>query len=152
MSLREALGSRHTAKRRIQIRKYLDQRYQHNREFSDPFAQEDNETTNVLKVDTVKYSFKTDYIPEKDSDDEQDKDGILIIPNEDSLAEADRFIAALKIPKMKAAWSLQQPKLKRIRVAPSYDLLKEFREESAKLEKMKSTDVVESDNDEDLLI
>lgn len=150
MSWKEPLAGKNTAKRRIQLRNFITDMSNAGKKYSDPFAQDENDSSQVLRVKNVKYSFKTDYIPESSSSDEEDRDGILRIKKKNCLDEADRVIAALKLPKVQKAEKPPQPQ--RVKVTSAHDLVAEFREQSQKLEKMRMVQAIGESEEDDLLI
>ena len=151
-AVEEPLAGKNTAKRQIQIRRYMQRLYNTERTYSDPFAQDENDDSQILRVGKVKYSFKTDYIADKESDDDQfDRDEILIA-KESSLDEADRVIAALKIPRNKESVSIRQQKVKKVKLEQAFDLLAEFKEQSKKLEELRRAEAVEESEGDDELI
>lgn len=140
----ETLGGKNTAKRKIQIRKYIEERSKAMRQHSDPFVQDENDGSQVLKVGTMKFSFKTDYIASDDSEfeDEPQDDGILT--KKLDLNEADRFMASLRMPKMKKH---KQQRLPPPVVTVDLDAL---RVQSEMVEKMIMAEAVEHEEEEEI--
>ena len=89
------VGGRNTAKRKIQVRKFVEERFNAAREYSNPFMSEEEESE-CLRPRELKLSFKRDYTPD-DSEESDSEDQIL--SKRVNLDEADRFIASLKMPK-----------------------------------------------------
>ena len=89
------VGGRNTAKRKIQVRKFVEERFNAVREYSNPFLSEE-EDSECLRPRELKLSFKRDYVPD-DSEESDSEDQIL--SRRVNLDEADRFIASLKMPK-----------------------------------------------------
>lgn len=151
MAAVEPLAGKNTAKRQIQIRKYLNELHKTERKYSDPFDPDENDGSQILRVGKVKYSFKTDYIVDKEYSDNFDRDEILIT-KEDSLDEADRLIAALKIPRNRESASIRQQKMKKYKITNSCDLIQEFKEQSRKLEKLRMVEAIGESEEDDQLI
>ena len=95
------IGGKNTAKRKIQVRQYVEEMSKSMRSHSDPFAQDDADEPDVLKPGTLKFSFKTDYIASSDSDLEENEEKDDILAKKLDLDEADRFMAALRMPKLR---------------------------------------------------
>ena len=148
MMKNETLGGKNTAKRKIQIRRYIEERSKAMRQHSDPFVQDENDGSQVLKVGSMKFSFKTDYIASDDSefDDEQHDYGILT--KKLDLNEADRFMASLRMPKAKAKKHSQQ------RLPPPAPVvtvdLDALRAQSEMVEKMIMAEAVEHEEEEEV--
>ena len=125
------IGGRNTAKRKIQIRKYIAEQFHAMRTYSDPFLHDESEGEDTLKPRELKFSFKGHYKTEStDTSDDEDE----ILSSKVNLDEADRFIAALKLPKRKK----QQQEAKQEKPAPFVPLdLTVFKEETEKLEKIR---------------
>lgn len=140
-SLGSGLGGKDTAKRKIQIRKYLTAKIAESCVWSDPFQEEPDDSP-ILKPRNVKFSFKTDYIPDE-SDSTEDE-----ILKQVDLDEADRFLAALKIPKNPSRTNYS-PKVVRNYAKSATADLDEFRAQTERLEKARMKESIgDSEDDE----
>ena len=146
MMKKDTLGGKNTAKRKIQIRRYIEERSKAMRQHSDPFVQDENDGSQVLKVGSMKFSFKTDYIASDDSefDDEPHDDGILT--KKLDLNEADRFMASLRMPKAKKHSQQRLPPPAPV-VTVDLDAL---RAQSEMVEKMIMAEAVEHEEEEEV--
>jgi hypothetical protein len=141
-----ALGGPKTAKRTIQVRRFLTEQQKIRQSHSDPFLP-NRDVAETLNPPLSKLSFKAPYVPESDS---QPVDGIL--SSKVNLDEADRFIAALRLPKRQTSVTFIEPR-QTIRVLTQVGLVT-FRAESDKLDKMRiaeSEDPPEDDAEKDAL-
>jgi hypothetical protein len=137
-----------TAKRKIQIRQYVTEQRKLSQRHSDPFAPESENTASPnLNPRVVKLSFKTVYIPEAE---EARVDEIL--SSKINLDEADKFIAALKIPVKRSCPVKGNPeKHYKPKVFSLFDL-STFRAESERLEKLRRAEAEDPEEDDDDLI
>ena len=93
------IGSLHSAKRKIQVRKYLEAQYTQNKQYSDPFEDNDAEFDKcAFNISTKFFNLDFDY-SDSESEEVGDKDGILVKPD---LVEAEKFISSLKFLKDKS--------------------------------------------------
>jgi hypothetical protein len=134
-----------TAKRKIQIRQYVTEQRKLLQRHSDPFVPEgENVASPNLNPRVVKLSFKTRYIP--DSEEVQVDE---ILSSKINLDEADKFIAALKIPTKRSPGKGTPERRYKPKVFSLFDL-STFRKESERLEKLRlaeAEDPEEDDND-----
>jgi hypothetical protein len=138
-----ALGGRHTAKRRIQIRQYLAERTLESREYSNPFVPDDDNPPGglVLNVRPVKLSFRTAYVPDEETEPADD----ILSPTID-LDEADRFISVLRIPNHSCSpgpGTLVKP-----RVLTAVDLAT-FQAASERLDRLQRKEAEDTDDSEE---
>ena len=139
----QALAGKNTAKRKIQIREYIEERSKAMRSHSDPFVCDENAGSHVMNLGPMKFSFRTDYIPDNSSDeDEGDTDGILT--RRMNLDEADRFLAALRMPKLSKAKN--KPQTTKPLIIPVD--LKALKEQSDKLEKLRMAEATGEEEEE----
>ena len=90
------IASLRSAKRKTQIRKYIEKQYMQSRQMSDPFEDDDAEFEKyAFNISTKFRDFSFDS-SDSESDECGDKDGILIRPD---LVEAEKFISSLKLRK-----------------------------------------------------
>jgi hypothetical protein len=120
------LGGPKTAKRQIQIRRFMTEQQKIIQSHSDPFLP-NSDPEDTLNPPVAELSFKAAYVPEHEL---QPGDGIL--SSKVNLDEADRFIAALRLPKRMQSGQ-QLPKLRLF----TYVDLEKFRVESNKLDRMR---------------
>jgi hypothetical protein len=124
-----AIGGRHTAKRRIQIRQFVAKCGVQSKRQSDPFVpdNEDLSPAEVLNVRPVKLSFKAGYAEDSDVDVSDE-----ILSAKINLDEADRFIAVLRVPSVSHVF---HPTVKPRLLTPVD--LEMFRKQSEKLERLR---------------
>jgi hypothetical protein len=134
-----------TAKRQIQIRQYVTEQNKLSQRHSDPFALEsENAASPNLNPRVAKLSFKTTYTPETE---EARVDEILSWKI--NLDEADRFIAALKIPSKRSSLAKGSPeKGYKPKVFSLFDL-STFRAESERLKKLRLAEAEDPEEDDD---
>lgn len=149
------IGGPNTAKRRIQIRRYIQEKQTKNKCYSDPFDNTAKEEKNVdlnpkLKKISIKKKYQLDSEQESESSDE-------ILTGKINLDDADRFIASLKLPKKKSQNKIikkEQTKCEQVR-APKLIMpvdLEAFKKESEKLQKMIEADSQDKDEEDDNII
>jgi hypothetical protein len=140
-----SMSGRTTAKRKIQIRKYVTQQSKNMQHHCDPFLPEDEDafSCNLLSPNSGQFSFGRAYVPDNESVPFDD-----ILTSKINLDEADRFIAALRLPARKPAVKLPADKLVKLRVITSVDLAT-FRAESEKLQEMKLADSQDPPEEDD---
>jgi hypothetical protein len=137
-----SLGGPKTAKRKIQIRRYITEHGMKHVQ-SDPFLPDQGESDSnwpspvPLKL-TFKIADRTSHTEEKPSDD--------ILSRRVDLDEADRFIAALRLPSG-TAWVKEEKMTKTVLL--SHTEITTFDETVAKLEKLRRSAVESSTESEE---
>lgn len=153
MNGKSKLGGPKTAKRRIQIRKFIEEERRKYKRYSSPFVGDSSDSDMVLSLTPPQSSFHACNIM-SDSENEEDKDEILI--KGINLDEADKFIASLKLPcrrnVKKNVEKIAEHKKKKIIPLYCQDDLEQFKKTCEKLNKIKSKDVAGSDESTDELI
>lgn len=158
------IGRKGTAKRRIMIREYFSNTYFKKTKKSDPFESEDSEVDDSewdidpFELQTTKeyklFAKDENNSDKEASDDNQIKDDILsTTPN---LAEADKFIASIKLT------NNNRKTYKENFVLPNTldthldmkmpETLELFKKESQKLDKLRLQEINGNSSDDDLLI
>lgn len=150
------LGGPNTAKRRIQIRQYIQDKQSKNKCLSDPFdntakEERDTELNPKLKNLRLNKKYQIDTESESESSDE-------ILSGRINLDEADRFIASLKLPNKKK----QKKIIKKDRTSTSDGVkipklimsidMDAFKKESEKLQKMIEADSKDISEEDDQII
>jgi hypothetical protein len=143
----EPLAGPKTAKRKIQIREYVTNQRFAKQSQSNAFLPDcEEETEQCNSPERVKYTFRLNYQPDLDSDDSDE-----ILSSKVDLDEADRFIAALRIPGKRTSTPTNVEKKSKHVVLSTVDL-SAFRKESERLEELRLAQSEDPPEEDDRLI
>ena len=95
-----SIGGRNTAKRKIQVRKFVAEQFHAVRSFSNPFLDEENSAGDCLKPKESAITFGVGKYEPDDSEESESDDQIL--SKKVNLDEADRFMASLRLPRARS--------------------------------------------------
>lgn len=146
-----SIGGRNTAKRKIQVRKFVSEQFRAVRSFSNPFLDDDNGAEDCLKPKESAITFGVGkYVPD-DSEESESDDQIL--SKKVNLDEADRFMAALRLPrtrsredKMRVAIPMEPLNLEKLEIGAEMMRKVRLRESQGEMEEEEET---ESDSESD---
>ena len=152
-SKQKIIAGPNSAKRKIQIRQYIQDKQNKKKCFSDPFDNtvEEGDSIKDLNPRLRKFNFTRKYKVEKENNDSSD-DSDEILSGKINLDEADKFIASLKLPKKRKRKSTTNDKqFSSMKFISSTDF-QTFKEESDKLMKLRIADSQDQSDEDDNII
>lgn len=159
MKRKTSIGGLKTAKRKILVREFFQEKFTKEKKFSDPFENDESQeeydesewNLKPLKINRKK-NHKL-FEQETELDEESQPSDDILVKNRD-LDEADRFIASLKFPTKKIV--LQKENLvPNSNYIPKYNFketFEKFKVESEKLNNILNNDLENEDEEADFLI
>ncbi|KAK8888045.1 hypothetical protein M9Y10_039105 [Tritrichomonas musculus] len=151
---KSTIGGKGTAKRKILIRQFIESTIMKERKYSDPFDDDESQEIDDSEwnIKPMKINYKRNrklFEAQKDPDEETQPEDDILVKNRD-LAEADRFIASLKLPSKKNV-SLKENLAYKANLMNNYDLketYEKFKVESQRLSSILNDDCNEIYEDE----